>query len=94
MWQNVDFMWSAETADKWKELNAPDPAEKKMKEAAVSMKKAEKLISKAEDYLVNAVYFLSEFPMSDNVSSLEKDLENLRHSIKVLREKYERGKRD
>lgn len=92
-WQ-IDVMKEAEDARIWEELNAPDPAEKQMQEAAVSMKQAEELISKAEDYLVDAVYSLSEFPMSDKVASLEDDLEDLRYSIKSLREKYERGCRD
>ena len=92
-WQ-VQAMKEAEDARIWEELNAPDPAEKQMLEAAVSMKQAEELISKAEDYLVDAECILSEFPMSDKVASLENDLEELRYSIKSLREKYEGGWRD
>ena len=90
----VQALKEAEDACIWEKLNAPDPAEKQMKEAAVSMKQAEELISKAEDYLIDAVYTLEGRPMSDRVGSLENDLEDLRYSIKELREKYERGWRE
>ena len=90
----VQALKEAEDARIWEELNAPDPAEKYMKEAAVSIKQAESFISKAEDYLLDAMNDLSEFPMADSVESLECQLEDLRYSISILREKYERGLRE
>ena len=90
----VQALKEADDARIWEEINAPDPAVKNMVEAAESMKQAEEMISKAEDYLIDAVNCLDGFPMADRVESLENDLEDLRYSIKVLREKYGRGWRE
>lgn len=90
----VQALKEAEDARIWEELNAPDRAEKQMKEAAVSMKQAEELIDKAENALLTAMDRLNPYPMENRVGSLESDLEDLRYSIRALREKYERGWRE
>ena len=90
----VQALKEAEDARIWEEINAPDPAVGNMVEAAESMKQAEDFISRAEDYLMDAVNSLDGFPMADRVESLENDLEDLRYSIKALREKYGRGWRE
>ena len=38
MYQDVDAMWEADAAAEWERLNAPDPMENEMKEAAEQIK--------------------------------------------------------
>ena len=90
----VQALKEADDARIWEELNAPDPYEKQMRDAALEMKQAIQQISKAEDYLADAIASVSETPMEDCVASLLDSLEDLKYSIKVLQEKYGRGERE
>ena len=90
----VQEMWEAEAAAEWERINAPDPAEREMEQAAVEMKKGADLIDKAENALLDAVSSLDGYPMSDRVESLLNDLMDLRIDIKSLADKYERGLRE
>ena len=92
-WQ-VQEMWEQDTAALWERLNAPDPAEKQMKAAAVDMQMANNLIDQAENNLVSAIAELSDTPMEDKVNSLLDALMDLRIEIRLLAEKYERGERE
>ena len=90
----VQEMWEADAAAEWERLNAPDPAELEMEQAAVEMKKGADLIDKAENALVDAVSRLDGYPMADRVESLLNDLMDLRVDIESLADKYERGLRE
>ena len=92
-WQ-VQAMWEADAAAEWERLNAPDPAEKYLKEAAGDMGKAIDLMDKAENFMVDAISDLDGLPMADKVSSMLDALMDLRIDIRVLKEKYERGERE
>ena len=89
----VQALKEAEDARIWEELNAPDPYEKQMTDAALDMRLAVEMISKAEDYLMDAVSAVSGTPMEDRVSSLLNDLEDLKFSIRMLAENYQKGVR-
>ena len=90
----VQEMWEAEAAAEWERINAQDPAEREMEQAAVEMKKGADLIDKAENALLDAVSSLDGYPMADRVESLLNDLMDLRIDIKSLADKYERGLRE
>ena len=90
----VQEMWEADAAAEWERLNASDPAELEMEQAAVEMKKGADLIDKAENALVDAVSRLDGYPMADRVESLLNDLMDLRVDIESLADKYERGLRE
>lgn len=90
----VQALKEAEDARIWEELNAPDPYEKQMRDAALEMRLAIEQISKAEDYLMDAVADVSETPMEAKVASLLDSLEDLEYSIKALQEKYGKGERE
>ena len=89
----VQALKEAEDARIWEELNAPDPFEKQMTDAALDMRLAVEMIGKAEDYLAEAVADVSDTPMEDRVASLLDELSDLKYSIQVLQGKYERGER-
>lgn len=90
----VQAMWEADTAALWERLNAPDPYEKEMHDAALNMRLAIEMINKAEDYLADAVTDLSGTPMEDRIQSFLNDMEDLHSDINYQRYKYERGERE
>jgi hypothetical protein len=90
----VQALKEAEDARIWEELNAPDPYEKQMRDAALEMKQAIDQIDKAENFLVDAIAALNETPMEDRVASLLDALEDLHCDIKYLQEKYGKGERE
>ena len=92
-WQ-VQAMKEAEDARIWEDLNAPDPAEKQMKEAAGSLTKGLEDIDKGLDWIADAVATLDETPMADKVQSFLDSLENLANELKFLKNHYERGERE
>ena len=90
----VQALKEAEDARIWEELNAPDPYEKQMRDAALEMKQAIDQIDKAENFLVDAIAALDETPMEDKVNSLLEALEDLNCDINMLQEKYGKGERE
>lgn len=90
----VQALKEAEDARIWEELNAPDPYEKQMRDAALEMRLAIEQVGKAEDYLADAIASVSGTPMEYRVASLLDSLEDLEYSIKVLQEKYGKGERE
>jgi hypothetical protein len=94
MYQDVDAMWEADAAAEWERLNEPDPYEKQLRDAALDLSLAIEPISKAEDYLMDAVADVSETPMEAKVAALLDSLEDLEYSIKALQEKYGKGERE
>lgn len=92
-WQ-VQAMKEAEDARIWEELNAPDPAEGLMQEAAQDMKMAVDLMDKAEDCLANAISELDGTPMEYKVTAFLDALMDLRIDIRIMAEKFEKGVRE
>ena len=90
----VQAMWEADTAALWERLNAPDPYEKQMRNAALDMRLAIEMINKAENYLMDAVGDVEGTPMEDKINSFLNDLEDLHSDISIQEEKYERGERE
>ena len=91
-WQ-VQAMYGAESARIWEEMNAPDPCERQLIEAAASLQVAVKHLDKATDWLAEAASELMGTPMEDVVNSYTLQLENFLCDLKKLREKYGRGER-
>lgn len=92
-WQ-VQAMWEADTGAAWEALNAPDPAERQMKEAADSLDIALDNIDSGLDWISDAVSKLDELPMADKVQSFLDDFEKLSKALEDLKDHYERGERE
>lgn len=92
-WQ-VQAMVEAERADAWESLNAPDPAEDQMKEAAESIKTALSNIGNGLDWIADAIAKLDETPMADKLQSLLDDFESLANNLENLKNLYEKGERE
>lgn len=90
----VQALKEAEDARIWEELNAPDPFEKQMRDAALDLSLAIEPIGKAENYLMDAVADVSETPMEEKVAALLEAMEDLECEIKLLQEKYGKGERE
>ena len=90
----LDYMVEQAAAAEWERINAPDPYEKQMKDAALEMRLAVEMIEKAESYLLDAVEDLKDSPMEDRVASLLHTLEDLHIDIGMLERNYERGRRE
>ena len=92
-WQ-VQAMWEADAAAAWEALNAPDPAEREMKDAADSLDVALDKIDDGLDWISDAVSKLGDYPMADKVQSFLDDFEKLANALEVLKDHYERGERE
>lgn len=92
-WQ-VQAMWEADAAAEWERINAPDPAEREMKDAAESLQAALDNIDSGLDWIADAVSKLDELPMADKVQSFLDDFENLANGLETLKDHYERGERE
>lgn len=90
----VQALKEAEDARIWEELNAPDPFEKQMRDAALELSLAIEPIEKAESYLMDAVADVSDTPMEEKVAALLEAMEDLECEIKFLQEKYRKGERE
>lgn len=91
--QDVDAMWEADAAAEWERLNAPDPYESKLIEAAGQLKEVSESLNKATDYLMEAQAELEGTPMEDVVGSAINDLEDVLCFVNELKDKYARGVR-
>ena len=94
MYQDVDAMWEADAAAEWERLNAPDPAERQMKEAAVEIEKGLKKIDDGLDALADAMISLADTPMQYKVESYMEGIESLVSELRILKDHYERGERE
>lgn len=92
-WQ-VGLMVEQEAAKEWERLNADDPFEDALKNAAVELKACSAQLNKVEDYLLDAIAALKGTPMEDVVSSILNDLEDVHTDIRIMATKYERGCRE
>ena len=87
-------MKEAEDARIWEELNAPDPLEAQMKEAARDLRDAVNLLDKAEDEISAAVYDLEDTDLEETMGDLLEKLMDFRYEIQEIAKKYERGERE
>ena len=92
-WQ-VQAMWEADAAAAWEALNAPDPAEREMKDAADSLDVALDKIDDGLDWISDAVSKLGDYPMADKVQSFLNDFQDLVNKLETLKDHYERGERE
>lgn len=90
----VQAMKEAEDARIWEELNAPDPLEPQMKEAARDLGLAAGLIDKAEDEISAAVYDLSDTDLESVMSDLLDQLMDFRYTVEKIAENYRKGVRE
>ena len=94
MYQDVDAMWEADAAAEWERLNAPDPMENEMKEAAEQIKFGLDSVDAVLDFFAEAVAALSDSPMADRVQSFLNDFESLANKLDELKNHFERGERE
>ena len=90
----VQALKEAEDARIWEELNAPDPLEPQMKEAARDLGLAAGLIDKAEDEISAAVSDLSDTDLESKMSDLLDRLMDFRYEVQEIAEKYRKGERE
>ena len=86
--------WQLQAEAQWEALNAPDPAEDQMKEAAVEIGKANDKITEALANLESAVDILDDTPMADKLYSILEDIDSLNLLLMTMKGNYERGERE
>ena len=92
-WQ-VQAMLEAAVMREWERINAPDPAEKQMKEASQMIRKGLDQIDSGLDWLNDAAVILGDTPMEDKVRSFIDSFESLAVELGMLNRHYERGERE
>lgn len=92
-WQ-LDMLNDQISTAAWNRLNAPDPAEKQMKNAAVSMSEASGFLDIVTDRLMDAAEELKGTPMQDVMLSFVTEIEGTDGKLRELKKKYERGERE
>lgn len=91
---NVAIMVEQAAAAEWERINAPDPLEQKMKDAALDMRLAVYDMEHAADYLADAVEDLNDTPLEDRIAAFLNELEDLRCDISLMASKFEKGVRE
>ena len=92
-WQ-LDLLKSQEDAEAWRKLNEPDPCEKQMQTASVSLLEATRFLSAAECRLADAMAEVFDTPMEYKIGSYLDALQELWTEVRTLSEKYKRGVRE
>ena len=92
-WQ-LDLMIENERNRAWEELNAPDPYDSALKDAAKEMEKAIADLNGAIENLVGASAELDETPNQPKVDSLIEALEEIGCDLRSMKEHWERGERE
>lgn len=92
-WQ-VQAMKEADDARIWEELNAPDPYEKVLKDAATDLEKAVASIRVVLDRLEDASSVLSETPMQAKIDSYIDSLDEIKYDLWAIQSHWERGERE
>ena len=94
MYQDVDAMWEADAAAEWERLNEPDPCEKQMEAASVSIREAVQFLTSAEIRLADAMAEVFDTPMEYRIGSFLDSIEDIECDLKSLAEKYGKGERE
>ena len=92
-WQ-LDVVRDQMDTEAWNKLNAPDPYEKNLKEAAVDLRSAEIMLDSCMNYIASALTSLNETPMEAKVGSYYDQIENIWWGLKQMSEKYGKGERE
>ena len=90
--QDVDAMWEADAAAEWERLNAPDPDDGKLTDAAYYMGYGKDKIEEALDELATAAKRAEGTVAYDRIVSLIDALDDLSSEIHILKIKLEEGK--
>lgn len=92
-WQ-LDEMKASLDAAEWHRLNEPDPCEKQMKTASVSLIEAVRLLRSAEVRVADAMTEVFDTPMEYRLGAFLDSLEEIDCELNRLAEKYGRGERE
>ena len=92
-WQ-LDAMKDQMDSEAWDKLNAPDPHEKVLKDAATDLEKAIREIEEVVDRLNDASSVLTGTPMQTKVDSFIDSVENIKYSLWAMKLHWERGERE
>ena len=90
----VQALKEAEDARIWEELNAPDPYEKVLKDAATDLSEAHTAFEALLDRLADASAVLSETPMQAKIDSFIDSLEDIKYDLWAIQMHWERGERE
>ena len=92
--QDVSAMWEADAAAEWERINADDPYHDQMIGAACSLDISFDHLDKALDFIADALNEVDGTPMESVVREFYDKLDDLKYSVSVTRDKYERGIRE
>ena len=92
-WQ-LDVIKEQMDSEEWSRQNAPDPDEKKLKEAAVGLKSAEIMLDSCMNYIDESLSILVNTPMEARIGSYMDQIEMIWYEIKKLAESYGKGERE
>ena len=90
----VQALKEAEDARIWEELNAPDPYEKVLKDAATDLEKAVAELRVVLDRLEDASSVLSETPMQAKIDSFIDSIDDIKYDLWAIQMHWERGERE
>lgn len=89
--QDVDAMWEADAAAEWERLNADDPNEEKLKNAAYELGNAREYMMDALDSIYEAAKEADGTDAYDKIMSLLNDLDDLKGEVYALKEELKGG---
>ena len=92
-WQ-LDLMIQNERDEAWEKLNASDPCEDALKEAAKVMGVAIGDLNGAIWNLICATKELNDSPVCDKVISALEELEEIECELKSMKDHWEKGERE
>lgn len=92
-WQ-LDLIKDQEDTKAWDALNAPDPNEKQLKAAAVSLFEAVSFLQIAECRLADAMVELFDTPDEYKIGSFLDTLQDNRCDLQELAKKFQKGERE
>ena len=85
-WQ-IDQMVEDAAAQKWEELNEPDPNNGRKDESSDSLQKAIEALSKAWDWIYQAVDDVDGLPIADEIESFEEEVIGIKTGLKAMQDK-------
>lgn len=92
-WQ-LDILKDQADTKAWNELNAPDPNEKQLKAAAVSLFEAVAFLQIAESRLADAMAELFDTPIEYKIGSFLDSLQESRIDLQEMAKKFQKGERE
>ena len=92
-WQ-LDVIRDQMDTEAWRKLNEPDPCEKQLKTASVSIQEATYYIGLAVTRLADAMVEVFETPMETKIGSFTDQLEDMKCDLNILAKAYGRGERE